>query len=250
MTLPIHRLHVVTSIFNICCLLKYEISTKILINPIIKRGIDKRNYGVTIDFNSLETITKKVPNTHPNFENCVSAWKFVKEHEYHGLIKVTSANVISSNFRENSKYQGKTLKIIMKRAENVLPLNQSELLKALKNILEGLDILHTNDYVHTDIRWPNIMFHYYNYQLIDFDNVIKLNSTINELYEHYPDYLKKGHVYTVKEDLWQVGNLIGKLNIDFSNDVVNLSESLRNKQYNSALEVLKIIDEIINTKHN
>ncbi len=63
LTLPIHRLHVVTSIFNICCLLKYEISCKILLRPLVKRGLVKRNYGVTIDFNSIETITKKSP-TH------------------------------------------------------------------------------------------------------------------------------------------------------------------------------------------
>ncbi|GBB97243.1 hypothetical protein RclHR1_02950002 [Rhizophagus clarus] len=85
-----------------------------------------------------------------------------------------------------------------------------------RNILTRLVWLHENDYVHCDIRLPNIVFvpgvENCKYVLIDFEHSNKSGLSPSE---HLRDWdhrtLNKKNKYTVQSDLYQFERCLGIL---------------------------------------
>ncbi|RIB23591.1 hypothetical protein C2G38_2032619 [Gigaspora rosea] len=110
---------------------------------------------------------------------------------------------------------------LVPRGEQCEPNDLKELLQALICTLTCLKGMHESKptpIMHRDIRWPNIIRHYDEYQrfiLIDFDYATYSPSD-EPLYEfsesdHAPEMLTEGHNFKV--DIWGVGNLIGSCNV-------------------------------------
>ncbi|CAG8443815.1 4822_t:CDS:2 [Cetraspora pellucida] len=125
--------------------------------------------------------------------------------EIYGML---SANNI--RFSNKLEYASTHSVNLAPRGEQCEPNDLKELLQALICTLTCLKI--------EDVRWPNIIRHYDEYQkfiLIDFDyaNFSPSDEPLEEFSEsdHAPEMLTKGHNFKV--DIWGVGNLIGSCNI-------------------------------------
>lgn len=88
-------------------------------------------------------------------------------------------------------------------------LNEKQIAKYLKSILEGLVYLHENDFVHRDIKGPNVFFD-------DEDNIVigdfgitshfaKCKTFTGTLCWMAPEVLNDVYEYTCKADIWSLG---------------------------------------------
>lgn len=60
--------------------------------------------------------------------------------------------------------------------------NQEEFLKAILSVMEAALSMHANNFVHSDIRWQNIIFdsrYSETYMLIDFENINEISDANN-----------------------------------------------------------------------
>ncbi|CAG8811809.1 12379_t:CDS:2, partial [Gigaspora margarita] len=123
------------------------------------------------------------------------------------------------------------------RGEQRVPNHLKELLQALICTLTCLKCMHESKpkpIMHRDVRWPNIIRHYDEYQkffLIDFDyaSFSPSDEPLKEFSEidHAPEMISKKHDFKV--DIWGIGNLVGLCNVTgVPQELLNFSMDLCN----------------------
>ena len=123
-------------------------------------------------------------------------------------------------------------------------------------ILEGINFLHTNNIIHSDIKPSNIIVNdNLDVKLIDFDssillkkkNNIKLNIIIGTSPFIAPEILNN-KTYYYKSDLWSLGSsiiyCINKKNKDFNNINIDMLEKKVGR--NISLLIIDMIKDINN----
>ncbi|KAF0421095.1 serine/threonine protein kinase [Gigaspora margarita] len=172
--------------------------------------------------------------------------------EIYGMLCVN--NVRFSDELEHSSTHSVNL---APRGEQREPKDLKELLQALICILtclkvEGMHEIKPKPIMHRDIRWPNIIRHYGEYQrfiLIDFDyaNYSPSDEPLKEFSEsdHAPEILTKGHDFKV--DIWGIGNLIGSCNVtgippELSSFSTDLCKSNPNKRPTASVALDRVKD--------
>lgn len=212
---PLDRLKVVSIMFNLCSIFRNEIEKK------ITRHRD----------------SKYVDLQYWNFKNCSNIWELVYEHKFANFVHVKRVQSSATS-----------LEIEMYRGEKKFPENDNELLKAIKGVLRGLHLLHRNGWVHTEIRWSNIVYYFYNYRLTNFDNSLKIGTKIKWINEYHPDYLKSNSAYTKQEDLWQFANNILEKSyvesIRLKKSLDQISRDIKIRKLNSALKIVNELKKI------
>ncbi|GES95131.1 hypothetical protein RCL_jg19337.t1 [Rhizophagus clarus] len=104
------------------------------------------------------------------------------------------------------------------RGRNFQLNSENEAREMARSVLTGLTWLHENDYVHCDIRLPNIVFvpgiEDYKYVLIDFEHSnISGFSPSENLRDWDRRTLNKKNKYTIQSDLYQFAKMLRNLNI-------------------------------------
>ncbi|KAG5189087.1 hypothetical protein JKP88DRAFT_243346 [Tribonema minus] len=94
------------------------------------------------------------------------------------------------------------------------PANPVELYNAVRCILQGLRVLHSNNIGHGDLRWPNVIkTSASQFVLIDLEGAMPLGSTVDLDIQMMPIAWQEGAVlennrYTAKSDLLQLANML------------------------------------------
>ena len=97
-----------------------------------------------------------------------------------------------------------------------LPLNETELKTAIKCVLSALAVFHEGDFVHRDIRWPNLLYDMgasgrSRWLLADFELAGKIGSELPVEYRtslEMPPEARIGSALSAAADVWQVGMLV------------------------------------------
>ena len=236
------RLRAVIFILNICRVLHYQ---TIKIDNYVKNEKNKkyRRTHSVIDYH-LSTVKKRLNLDFWNLENCQHVWsELIAKKNIDGIVKCYSV--------EKKEYQIQIKTKKLEKLEKCLHLNNEEqLLRAIRHITNGLKYLHDNGYVHTDLRWSNVLFKQEKYYLIDFDKCLKINHEITRLLPHMPSYLKNKDVYTIQEDFYQIGfEIIGNCGIYLNKELLKLKFGLENKVFKNADEILKSVISLIDSKN-
>lgn len=98
--------------------------------------------------------------------------------------------------------------------------SNKKLLKALQNVLTAVRDLHNHNFVHRDIRWPNILFDSQNYLLTDFECAALADEVLPEILRNYSNveypemFTEEEKAYTKQVDLYLVGKLIEYIESD------------------------------------
>ena len=231
------RLKAVIFILNICRVLHYQ---TIKIDKYIKNEKnkkDRRTHSV-IDYH-LSTVKKRMNLDFWNLENCQYVWsELIAKKNIDGIVKCYSADWVKGIFQ-----------IEIKKLEIHFPIDDKELLRAIRHITNGLKYLHDNGYVHTDLRWSNVLFKQEKYYLIDFDKCLKINHVISNLLPHMPSYLKIGDRYTIQEDFFQLGfEIIPNCGVILNEELLKLKLDLENRKFKNADEILKYVASLIDSE--
>jgi len=175
---------------------------------------------ITFNFDGVEKQldVKDLPYVQTNASIRV---KFLKQmykhaHGHSGLVQVKEDSPTLNSTKTHCWTELST-KGVSKR-----PSNEAELRRMTKDLVLGLSRLHQGNYLHRDIRWPNIVYDRANlqYVLIDFehggsetrkkgrkksgsfvDDGIRLNG--------WDDETLDGEIYTKTSDMHQLGRLLG-----------------------------------------
>ena len=235
-----HRLKAVILILNICRVLHYQI---IIIDEYIKleNGIKRDHSHSTIEFELYRV--KKQLNFFSilwNFENCQHVWReLIAKKNINGIVKCYSADWKKGIFQ-----------IETKKLENRFPIDAKQLLHAIRDITSGLKYLHDNGYVHTDLKWSNVLFKQGTYYLIDFDKCLKINHVITRSFpNNHCLRLKSGDIYTIQEDFCQIGfEIIGNCGLNLNEELIQLKIDLEDKVFENADKILTTVINLIDNK--
>jgi serine/threonine protein kinase len=94
------------------------------------------------------------------------------------------------------------------------PTTEAELKSALRSVLTALAAFHAEGLVHRDIRWGNVLRSISNsWPLADFEEAGPVGKVLGLSSRNHPEAFLPNEVlqekpYTVKADVWAVGNLI------------------------------------------
>ncbi|CAG8680692.1 1208_t:CDS:10, partial [Funneliformis caledonium] len=124
--------------------------------------------------------------------------------------------------------------IMTTRGIRRLPCNETELRSMVRSLLVRLDCLHSGNYVHHDIREPNVLFVPENpagskYVLIDFEHGVKANKEMNERLSDWNHRTLSNNQYTTLSDIYQLGKLIERLIMRFQMSISDNGKTFVNK---------------------
>ncbi|RIB16588.1 hypothetical protein C2G38_2189559 [Gigaspora rosea] len=189
----------------------------------------------------LTLIEKRVLEADlPYFENMESRIRFLQSMYQHakgypGLVQIVKVPVFTKG----------VYKVLMKtRGASCQLKTENELREMAKCMLAGLVRLHDGNFVHRDIRLPNILHipgssEGTRYVLIDFEHGGRNKQKPGGLMKNWDgNTLTSAGYYTYLSDMYQLGKLIesyGNLITDNGNDFVN---QLKSKNM-AAMEALK-----------
>lgn len=105
-----------------------------------------------------------------------------------------------------------------------MPKNEDELRCAIKSVLTALSRFHSNNLLHRDIRWSNVLKSGYKEWLLsdweeaDVEGYLDPNTRVDPQ-ENLPPEVNVigGGIYTAKSDIWCVGQLMRNTNFQLSN---------------------------------
>ncbi len=137
--------------------LYFIINFQFRLNDWIKLRSNQQDYFVSHMFTCDQAI-KKIEN----FENYkyanISDLKNIYENIKNGYI-INCAENIKFKHKLNREKNTQTLTIVNRFYPYKIQINTlSELKNALKNIIFALNSLHKMNFVHRDLRWPNILY--------------------------------------------------------------------------------------------
>jgi hypothetical protein len=117
----------------------------------------QRLNGCTIEIRD-DYVLKRIP---VSIYECKKRYKYLNTL-YTVMLKERVPHVIECwEISKSSKKRGKTVFITLKLKPcgvEIMPSSQTQLLSALGSVLLALEGIHKLGYVHSDIRWPNILF--------------------------------------------------------------------------------------------
>jgi serine/threonine protein kinase len=188
--------------------------------------------------------------------------KIIKSNSFKYLDVVVEL-LILNNFKSNNIINSHGITFVDNKLGIVLDLanggtlddylfsNDLERELAIKNISDGIKWLHSNRWLHLDLKPDNILIRNGNFFISDFslsrrtfDLTTKIsNHSISPLYRPYEN-LKGSNIYSDKSDLWSLGLLIyGIINGRFIEDeVININIS---KHFNINMSIIIHIEKLI-----
>jgi hypothetical protein len=204
-----------------------------LIVPIGKR-IKLKKSTITFFDDSVEKLVPLEYLPHMNdFDDRVAflleVYSCAKGHP--GLIQIKEG--VDPKIRTQGTYR-----VVFETRGRTFQLNsENEAREMAHSVLTGLAWLHENDYVHCDIRLPNIVFvpdEEYKYILIDFENSNSSGFSPSEFLKDWDNRtLNKKYKYTSQSDLYQFGKMLRNHNIVNSKVGKEFLDSLIDKKIKS-----------------
>eukprot|EP01084_Bolivina_argentea_P258739 436328_1 len=241
-----------------------EFNSKYILGSIIGRGGDGTVY---IDKNNKNIVIKKI--NVQNFEQDIfdkllqslqELYLLNKTNilQLHGLYYDYINNII---YKVYDKFDSDLTNIISKLNKYNIGLTEIQTCKLIKILAQKILILHSNNYIHCDIKPENILFGNNTWNIIDFDR-IKFNENNTKIYSKFcgtlgftaPELQYHGgpllNVVDNSIDIWSLGlliiycingghlgyleidsNLRDKYNLAADNHNINIMTQIFNKYY-------------------
>lgn len=122
--------------------------------------------GTEVKYSLTETVFKKSITPLPE-ENRIAELK-----ELYNILNSKDAPVSLAKVKAHKTSTSFKLSITPVGSQRQ-PVNETELLEAVKALHHGLVWLHKKGWIHGDIRWPNVLVGSQGWFLVDFENASK-----------------------------------------------------------------------------
>ncbi|PKB92208.1 hypothetical protein RhiirA5_445587, partial [Rhizophagus irregularis] len=118
------------------------------------------------------------------------------------------------------------------------PKNEVELRYAIYDILEIVSKLHSEEVVHRDIRWDNVVkLTNGKWLLIDFEEAARIGNERDTLIISAPEYEngENGDTCQASGDIWMIGKLMDEVKFTLSEKAQNFRDKLVIEDFNLRL---------------
>ena len=128
---------------------------------------------------------------------------------------------------------------------NPHPKDVADLKAIIHDVLKGLEWIHSHNYVHRDLRWPNIIRESHGkVRLIDLENADK-EGKVTDLLSHWPSL--DGGFYSKMTDLYLVGQMMKEYSGLFKiHSTIDREDAAKGIQFIEKLEAGLYVGDALN----